>query len=90
MCIYRRKDKGPINFQAMVPQSVLNHALVLSICKEYRIMSADIFCRCDATVDQLIDVIEVSAFDVLLLKCTYIPSRYYYYCYYHLCNFNYY
>ena len=55
----RRKDKGPLNFQAMVPQSVLTQALVLSICREYRIMSADIFCRCDATIDQLIDVIEV-------------------------------
>jgi small GTP-binding protein len=56
--IFKRKDRGPINFQAMVPQSILTPALVLSICREFRIMSADIFCRCDATVDQLIDVME--------------------------------
>lgn len=56
--VFKRKDKGPINFQAMVPQSTLNQQLVQMICKEYRIMSADVFCRCDATMDQLIDVIE--------------------------------
>jgi ribosome-interacting GTPase 1 len=43
----------------MVPQSVLTPAIVQMICREYRIMSADIFCRIDATIDQLIDVIEV-------------------------------
>ncbi len=42
----------------MVPQSVLTQEIAVSICREYRINSADIFCRCDATVDQLIDVIE--------------------------------
>lgn len=56
--MYKRKDRGPINFQAMVPQSILTHDLVCSIMKEFKIMSADIFCRCDATIDQLIDVIE--------------------------------
>ena len=56
--IFKKKDKGPINFQAMVPQSTLTAALVFSICKEYKITSADVFCKCDATIDQLIDVIE--------------------------------
>jgi len=56
--LFKRKDKGPINFQAMVSQSVLTQELVVSICKEYRIMSCDVFARCDATIDQLIDVIE--------------------------------
>ncbi len=65
---YRRKERGPINFQAMVKQTYLTPDLVLSICREYRIMSADIFCRCDATIDQLIDVIEGNR--------TYIPCIY--------------
>jgi len=56
--IFKRKDKGPINFQAMVPQTVLTKEIVFSICREYKITSADIFCKCDATIDQLIDVIE--------------------------------
>lgn len=55
---HRRKDKGPINFQAMVPQSILSKEIVFAICREYKITSADVFCKCDATIDQLIDVIE--------------------------------
>jgi small GTP-binding protein len=56
--MFKRREKGPINFQAMVPQSTLTPEIVHTICKEYRINSADITCRCDATIDQLIDVIE--------------------------------
>lgn len=46
----------------MVPQSVLTNDLVLRICREYRIMSCDIIVREDATVDQLLDVIEVNSY----------------------------
>lgn len=56
--MFKRKEKGPINFQAMVPQSILTPEIVSSICREFKIMSADIFARCDATVDELIDAIE--------------------------------
>lgn len=57
--IFRIRERGPINFQTMVPQSVLTQEVVQSICREYRIMSCDIICRQDITIDQLIDVIEV-------------------------------
>ena len=67
-----RKEKGPINFQAMVPQTHLTPALVLSICKEYRIMSCDIFCRCDATIDQLIDIIENNR---RYIPCIYVLNK---------------
>eukprot|EP00605_Chrysophyceae_sp_TOSAG23-4_P000301 GSChrysophyteH1.ASY1.ANO1.346.1 assembled CDS len=67
-CNFERREKGPINFQAMVPQSVLTQEMVQRICKEYKINSADVFCREDATVDQLIDVIEGNR--------TYIPCIY--------------
>ena len=67
----RRKDKGPINFQAMVPQTILTNELVFAICKEYRIMSCDIFARCDATVDQLIDVIEVCCVVLCMIPYSY-------------------
>lgn len=43
----------------MVPQSVLTQELVHRICREYRIMSCDLIVREDATIDQLLDVIEV-------------------------------
>ena len=65
---FERRDKGPINFQAMVPQSVLTQEIVQRICKEYKINSADVFCRQDATIDQLIDVIEGNR--------TYVPCIY--------------
>lgn len=70
--LYRRKDKGPINFQAMVPQSILTSALVFSICREYKITSADIFCKCDATIDQLIDVIEGNR---RYIPCVYVLNK---------------
>jgi ribosome-interacting GTPase 1 len=69
---FRRKEKGPINFQAVVPQSVLTQQIVLSICREYRIMSADIICRCDATIDQLIDVIEGNR---KYIPCIYVLNK---------------
>ena len=74
-CLYnhrRRKEKGPINFQAMVPQSVLTHEIVFMICREYKIMSADVFCRCDATIDQLIDAIEGNR---KYIPCIYVLNK---------------
>lgn len=67
-----RKEKGPINFQAMCKQTHLTPQLVLSICKEYRIMSCDIFARCDATIDQLIDVIEGNRH---YIPCIYVLNK---------------
>lgn len=66
--LFKKKEKGPINFQAMCTQSVLTHEIVARICREYKINSADIFAREDATIDQLIDVIEDNR--------TYIPAIY--------------
>lgn len=69
---YKRKEKGPINFQAMVPQTYLTPEIVQGICREYRLMSADIICRCDATVDQLIDVIEGNR---RYIPCIYVLNK---------------
>lgn len=41
-----------------VPQSTLTLELVRSILSEYKIHNADITLRCDATADDLIDVVE--------------------------------
>lgn len=70
--VFKRKDRGPVNFQAMCPQSILTQELVFSICREYRITSADIFCRCDATVDQLIDTIEGNR---RYIPCIYVLNK---------------
>ena len=42
----------------MTKQSTLDLQAVTAILKEYRIHNADITMRCDATVDQFIDVVE--------------------------------
>jgi ribosome-interacting GTPase 1 len=55
---FKKKAKGGVNFQAAVPQSHLDTETVTAILKEYRIHSADVFLRCDATIEQFIDVVE--------------------------------
>jgi hypothetical protein len=56
----------------MVPQSVLTSEIVYSILREYKITSADVFCRCDATIDQLIDVIEGNR---RYIPCIYVLNK---------------
>ena len=56
--VFNRKERGGINITYAVPCSRLDNRMITNICKEYRIVSADITLREDATVDQLIDVIE--------------------------------
>ena len=55
---FRKKDKGGINLTLQVSQSLLDLDQVRSILSEYRIHNADITLRCDATADELIDVVE--------------------------------
>jgi small GTP-binding protein len=54
----KRKEKGGINLTTTVQQSTLDTDLVKSILGEYRICNADVVLREDASVDDLIDVIE--------------------------------
>merc|ERR1712130_27699 len=55
---FKRKDKGGVNYSHTVPQSVLDLDTVRSVLNEYRIHNADVCLRCDATLDDLIDVVE--------------------------------
>lgn len=43
--VYRKKDKGGVNLQCMVPQSELDLDSVKAILSEYRIHNADITLR---------------------------------------------
>lgn len=56
--VFQKKERGGISYQAQVPQSVLTQELVTSVLREFRISNANVILRCDATVDQLIDVVE--------------------------------
>ena len=55
---YRRKDKGGVNLTCAVPQSNLDLGNVRSILSEYKVHNADVILRCDATADEVIDVVE--------------------------------
>jgi ribosome-interacting GTPase 1 len=55
-----------------VPQSELDLDLVKSILSEYKIHNADISLRCDATTDDLIDVIEGNR---IYIPCIYLLNK---------------
>jgi len=55
---FKRKDKGGVNFTYTVQPTHLDEETVKAILGEYRIHNADVCLRCDATADDLIDVIE--------------------------------
>jgi small GTP-binding protein len=55
---FKKKEKGGINMTTPAGQSRLDLEQVRSILAEYRIHNADITLRCDATADDIIDVVE--------------------------------
>jgi ribosome-interacting GTPase 1 len=55
---FKRKDKGGISISRMVETDRVNDETIKAILKEYRINNADILIKCDATEDDIIDVIE--------------------------------
>ncbi|KAH8624914.1 hypothetical protein IG631_20379 [Alternaria alternata] len=56
--VLKKKDKGGINITATVPLTHIDHGEIKAVLNEYRMANADVAIRCDATVDDLIDVIE--------------------------------
>lgn len=67
--IIKKKDKGGISVTNTVPLTHLDKDEIRAVMSEYRINSADISFRCDATVDDLIDTLEAS-------QRKYIPAIY--------------
>ena len=55
---FKKKDKGGINLTMQVAQSQLDLEQVRRILAEYKIHNADVILRCDATADDLIDIVE--------------------------------
>lgn len=53
-----RKDKGGVSISSTCDLTHLDLEAVKAICGEYKIHNADINFKCDATADDLIDVIE--------------------------------
>lgn len=58
---FRKKDKGGLNITSTVPLTHIDNDEIRAVMSEYRISSADISLRCDATVDDVIDVLEAKS-----------------------------
>lgn len=69
---FRKKDKGGLNLQCLVPQSELDQDTVKTILTEYKIHNADITLRADATAEDLIDVIEGNR---VYIPCLYVLNK---------------
>lgn len=67
--VFRKKDKGGINITNTVPLTKIDNDEIRAVLSEYRISSADIAFRCDASADDLIDVLEAQ-------NRRYIPAIY--------------
>jgi small GTP-binding protein len=55
---FKKKDKGGLNITNTVPLTHIDHDEIKAVMHEYKYNSADIAIRCDATIDDLIDVLE--------------------------------
>lgn len=66
---FKRKEKGGINLQTMSNNSELDMETVKSVLGEYKIHNADIIVRCDATVDDLIDIVEGNRVYIPCIYC---------------------
>ncbi|CDJ37829.1 developmentally regulated GTP-binding protein 1, putative [Eimeria tenella] len=67
-----KKDKGGISVSHSVPLTQLDEDTIRLICQEYRILNAQVSVRCDATADELIDVIEGNR---LYVPCVYAVNK---------------
>lgn len=56
--VFRKKDKGGVSITSTIPLTHIDSDEIRAVMGEYKITSADIAFRCDATIDDLIDVIE--------------------------------
>lgn len=56
--VIHKKKAGGVSFTSLLPTPHLNEQMVKVIMQEYKIHHADVICRGDYNVDDLIDVIE--------------------------------
>jgi ribosome-interacting GTPase 1 len=56
--IFKKKEKGGISMTSTVTMTHLDLDAVKAILSEYKVHNADVSFKCDATADDLIDVIE--------------------------------
>lgn len=73
---FKKKEKGGINMTNTVTLNQLDLDQVKAILAEYKIHNADITFKCDASADDLIDIIEGNRYSLLLTVRVYVPAIY--------------
>jgi small GTP-binding protein len=70
----KRKDKGGINVIKAVGLELthMSPETIITICKEYKLSNADVYFKQDATMDELIDVIEGNR---IYVPCIYVLNK---------------
>jgi len=56
--LIKKKDKGGIAISNTVPLTKLEPEEIKAVLAEYKMSNCDVSFRCDATLDELIDVVE--------------------------------
>ena len=70
--VLKRTERGGVQITKMTPLTKLSDESIKQVLHEYRIVSCDIQFRCDATVDELIDVIEGNR---VYMPCVYVLNK---------------
>lgn len=70
--VYRKKDKGGVSISSTVKLTHLDEETIKAICAEYRIHNADFNFHCNATADDLIDIIEGNR---VYIPCLYVLNK---------------
>ncbi len=65
--IFKKKEKGGINFTSTVHLTQIDEATVKAILTEYKIHNADVHFRADASADELIDLIEGNRYSFIII-----------------------
>lgn len=73
--IFKKKEKGGINMTNTVPLTQITQDEVKAVLSEYRIHNADISFKEDSSIDDLIDVVEVSRYNLIVFGGTRFLKR---------------
>jgi small GTP-binding protein len=68
----KTKERGGLNMSTTVKLSYLDSDIVSNVLKEYRMLSVDVCFKQDATVDELVDVIEGNR---VYTACIYVMNK---------------
>lgn len=70
--LIKKKDKGGIAISNTVPLTKLEPEEIKAVLAEYKMSNCDVSFRCDATLDELIDVVEANR---IYIPCIYVLNK---------------